>query len=412
MDNRRVAIVGAGQAAAQAAQSLRQLGHAGPVTIYGDETWLPYQRPPLSKGWLSGAMDLDRVTLRPAEAWTADDVAIHLSCQVVSIDPARKRLALANGETPEWDALILATGARARRLSVPGHDLAGIHVLRGVDDAEGLKAGLAAARRLVVIGGGYVGLEVAAVARKAGLEVTLVEAMDRILARVAPPELSEFYTRFHQDHGVDILTGSGVAALNGVDGRVASVTLANGRTIPCDLVLAGIGIVPDAALAEAAGLTLDNGIAVDEDARTSDPNIYAAGDCASRPLVHYGGRRGRLESVHNALEQAKLAAAAIMGAPRPAVDVPWFWSDQYDLKLQIAGLSSGACHTVLRGDMEQNRFALFHLDAEHRVLAVDAVNAAPEYLVGKQLIARQARLAPDILADMSVSMKDMAARAA
>jgi 3-phenylpropionate/trans-cinnamate dioxygenase ferredoxin reductase component len=261
-----------------------------------------------------------------------------------------------------------------------------------------------------VIGGGYIGLEVAAVARKAGLEVTILEAADRVLARVAPPAISSYFEQLHTDAGVTIITGAKVTTIAG-DTHVTGVSLDDGRTLEADAVLVGIGIIPNAELARAAGIIAPDGIVTDKDARTSDPNVYAIGDCASRPLVHYGDRIARLESVHNALEQGKLAAAAILGLQRPVEETPWFWSDQYDVKLQIAGISTGAAQTVLRGDPATKRFAAFHLDDANRLLAVDAINAPPEFIVAKQLIARHGVLAPETLADMSISMKEIGAKA-
>lgn len=404
----RIVIVGAGQAATQAATSLRAGGYDGHLVLLGNEGLLPYQRPPLSKAYLSGAMGLDRVVLKPMEAWIEDKVDVHLDAEVAALDRQAKSVTTRDGQTIGYDALILATGSRVRALACPGADLRGVHYLRSIADADGLGQDMQPGKRLVVIGGGYIGLEVAAVARKAGLEVVILEAAPRVLARVAPPVISDFFQTLHHDAGVTILTDVKVTAIEGAD-CVAGVALADGRTIPADLVLVGIGIIPNAELARAAGLKAEDGIETDVDARTSDPAIFAIGDCASRPLVHYGQRRGRLESVHNALEQAKLAAAAIMGLPRPVEETPWFWSDQYDIKLQIAGLSTGAAHSVVRGDPSQKRFAVFHLDADNRLLAVDAINAPPEFIVGKQVIARHGQLAPARLADMSVSMKEIGA---
>jgi 3-phenylpropionate/trans-cinnamate dioxygenase ferredoxin reductase component len=411
MSVEKIVIVGAGQAASQAITSLRQGGFAGHITMVGDEAVPPYQRPPLSKAYLSGAMSLERVILKPIDALAEESVDFFSGQSVASIQSNDQTATLDTGARLPWDWLILATGARVRRIPVPGADLSGIHYLRTVADADGLGAKLTAGKRLVVVGGGYIGLEVAAVARKAGLEVTLVEALDRVLARVTTPEISAFYTRLHTDAGVTILTSTGVAGFSGTAGQVNAVSLSNGNTIPADLVLVGIGILPETALGESAGVQVENGIVTDKDARTSHPRIFAIGDCANRPLVHYADRRGRLESVHNALEQAKLAAAAILGLPRPVEETPWFWSDQYDVKLQIAGLSYGSTQTVLRGDPSNRKFAAFHLGPDNRLLSVDAINAPPEFLVGKQLIARHAKLAPDKLADMSISMKEIGASA-
>jgi 3-phenylpropionate/trans-cinnamate dioxygenase ferredoxin reductase component len=405
-----ILIVGAGQAATQAATSLRAGGFDGPITMLGEESVLPYQRPPLSKAYLSGAMSMERVTLKPAEAWVDDKVDVRVSTRVTAINCATKTVTTQNGLAFGYNKLILATGSRVRKLPCEGANLAGVHYLRTVADVDGLREIMIAGNRLVVIGGGYIGLEVAAVARKAGLDVTILEAADRVLARVAPPIVSTFFQDLHTEAGVTIVTGAKVASIAGKT-RVSGVVLADGTTIPADAILVGIGIIPNAELAREAGIIASDGIETDKDARTSDPDVFAIGDCASRPLVHYDDRRARLESVHNALEQGKLAAAAILGLPRPTEETPWFWSDQYDIKLQIAGISTGCTQTVVRGDPVTKRFAAFHLDANNRLLGVDAINAPPEFIVAKQLIARHGVLAPETLADMSISMKEIGAKA-
>jgi 3-phenylpropionate/trans-cinnamate dioxygenase ferredoxin reductase component len=406
----KIVIVGAGQAATQAATSLRAGGYSGKITMIGEEAALPYQRPPLSKAYLSGAMSMERVTLKPAKAWEDDNIDVLTSERVDAIDPVAQFVTTETGGKYEYDALILATGSRVRKLLCPGADLDGVHYLRTVSDADGLRAHIVEGGRIVVIGGGYIGLEVAAVARKAGMDVTILEAAERVLARVAPPVISAFFEKLHRDAGVYIRTGVQVAVING-DASVTGVTLADGTIIPADVILIGIGIIPNSEMAREAGIIAADGIETDKDARTSNPRVFAIGDCASRPLVHYGDRRGRLESVHNALEQGKLAAAAILGLARPQEDVPWFWSDQYDVKLQIAGLSSGATQTIVRGDSASKRFAAFYLDGDNRLLGVDAINAPPEFIVAKQVIARHGRLAPETLADMSISMKEIGATA-
>jgi 3-phenylpropionate/trans-cinnamate dioxygenase ferredoxin reductase component len=410
MTLRDTVIVGAGQAATQAATSLRAGGYGGNITIIGDESALPYQRPPLSKAYLSGAMSLERVTLKPAEAWVEDKVDVIVSTTVTAIDRAAKTVATHDGRSFSYDTLILATGSRVRKIPCEGADLKGVHYLRTVADVDGLRDEIVDGKKLVVIGGGYIGLEVAAVARKAGLEVTILEAADRVLARVAPPAISTFFESLHRDAGVTVMTGVKVTHIVG-DTHVTGVALGDGTIIAADAVLVGIGIIPNAELARDAGIIAPDGIETDKDARTSDANVFAIGDCASRPLVHYGDRRARLESVHNALEQGKLAAAAILGLPRPAEETPWFWSDQYDIKLQIAGISTRATQTVMRGDPATKRFAAFHLDADNRLLGVDAINAPPEFIVAKQVIARHGKLAPETLADMSISMKQIGADA-
>jgi 3-phenylpropionate/trans-cinnamate dioxygenase ferredoxin reductase subunit len=309
-----------------------------------------------------------------------------------------------------YDALILCTGSRPRPLPVKGADLENVFDLRGLADVDRIQPNMVSGRRLVIIGAGYIGLEAAAVARQMGLEVTVLEMAERVLARVTSPTMSAFYEKEHRSQGATILTGARLDHLEGEDGKVSAAVLADGTKLPADIVLVGIGILPNTELAKDAGLTIDNGIATDRDARTSDPRIFAAGDCASRPLVHYG-HAGRLESVHNAIEQGKLAAAAILGKPRPPEDCPWFWSDQYDLKLQIAGLNQGHDEIVVRGNPDDRKFAVFYL-RNGTLIAVDAVNSPPEFLASKKLIMTGAKIAPDMFKDTSISMKDIAAAAA
>lgn len=409
-DVQRIVIAGAGQAAAQAAQSLRQGGFGGTLTIVGDEPVLPYQRPPLSKAYMKGEFEEERLYFKPA-AWYEDQkIEVLLGTRATQIDRGKKRLLLSHGAELPYDALILATGSRPRKLTCAGADLAGVHDLRTLADVERIRPTMVAGRSLVIIGAGYIGLEAAAVARQMGLSVTVLEMAPRVLARVTSPVISEFYTAEHRRQGVTILTSAQLSHLQGDGGKVTGAVLADGTVLAADMVLSGIGILPNDDLARDAGIACSNGILVDRDARTSDPDVFAAGDCASRPLVHYG-REGRLESVHNAIEQGKLAAAAILGQARPAEDCPWFWSDQYDLKLQIAGLSQGYDTHVVRGDPASRKFAVFYL-RNQTLIAVDAVNSPPEFLASKKLIMSGAKLASDILGDTSTPMKDIAAQAA
>ncbi|MCU0730156.1 MAG: FAD-dependent oxidoreductase [Hyphomonas sp.] len=405
-----IVIVGAGQAAAQAVQSLRQGGYAGRLTLVGDEPSLPYQRPPLSKAYMKGEFEEERLYFKPG-AWYEDQkVDVLLGTQVPRIDRAAKQVELAHGGHLNYDYLILATGSRPRALPVTGADLDGVHDLRTLTDVERIRPKMVAGRRIVIIGAGYIGLEAAAVARQMGLDVTVIEMAPRVLARVTSPVISEFYAGEHARQGVKIFTDVTLSRLEGEGGNVTAAILGDGTRLPADMVLSGIGILPNEELAKSAGIACSNGILVDRDARTSDPHVFAAGDCASRPLVHYG-RSGRLESVHNAIEQGKLAAAAILGQPRPAEDCPWFWSDQYDLKLQIAGLSQGYDAHVIRGDPASRKFAVFYLK-NGTLIAVDAVNSPPEFLASKKLIMSGAKLAPATLSDTSTPMKDIAAQAA
>lgn len=383
-----ILIVGAGHGGGAVAANLRQLGSDAPIIVIGDEPHLPYQRPPLSKAWLKGDVAFSAVGLRPQSYYDQRNISFRLGTRVTSINRSARSIGLANGECLSYDKLILAMGARARRLGLAGEDLPGVHVLRTIADADRLKAGLIAGQRLVVIGGGYIGLEAAASACLKGMDVVVVEREARLLARVASPPISAFMQSLHERQGVKFRLEMGVAGLAVRDGRVAGVELSNGETAPADMVIVGVGALPEVAIAEAAGITCVNGIRVDLEARSSDADIFAIGDCTERPLPHYGCR-ARLESVASALEQARQAAAAICGAKAPAPEVPWFWSDQYDVKLQIAGLPIGATRFEIRGDVSQGRFAVAHLDDSGRLCAVEAVNAPAEYMAGRATIGRE-----------------------
>jgi 3-phenylpropionate/trans-cinnamate dioxygenase ferredoxin reductase subunit len=405
----RIVIIGGGQAGAQALQSLRQGGYAGALTLVGDEAALPYQRPPLSKAYMKGEFTEERLYFRP-ESWYQDqNIDVILSTRATAIDRANCKVTLAHGGQLDYDALIIATGSRPRTLPAKGADLKGVHDLRDLSDVERIRPNMISGNRMVIVGAGYIGLEAAAVARQMGLDVTVLEMAPRVLARVTSPVMSEFFEHEHRAQGVHILTGARLDHLDGTDGQLAAAVLADGTRIEADIALVGIGILPNEELAKDAGIACNNGILVDRDARTSDPRIFAAGDCASRPLVHYG-RSGRLESVHNAIEQGKLAAAAILGKPRPTEDCPWFWSDQYDLKLQIAGLSQDYDELVVRGDPADRKFSVFYLRAG-TLIAVDAINSPAEFVASKKLIMSGAKLAPDALSDTSTPMKDIAAAA-
>ena len=398
-----IVIIGAGHGGGTVAALLRQNGYLGPITLIGEEPHPPYQRPPLSKGWLKGEVDQDGLLLRPLDWYDEADIRLRTSSRVVRLDRAAKRLTLSTDEVVAYDTLILATGARARRLALPGSDLKGFLELRTLEDAEAIKAWFRPGFRLAIIGGGYVGLEVAASARLLGADVDLLEREDRLLARVAGPVLSEFFQGVHEGHGVRFHFGAQVEGFDGLDGQVSGVRLAGAPTLSCDAVLVGIGAVPNDDLAREAGLACDNGVVVDGQARTSDPDIYAIGDMTRRPMPLYD-RSLRLESVPNALEQARQAAAAICGKPEPKPETPWFWSDQYDLKLQIAGLPFDVDQVVVRGEPASRSFAVFHL-SQGRVQAVEAVNAAPEFMVGRQLLGSRRVVDAARLADTSLSMK-------
>jgi 3-phenylpropionate/trans-cinnamate dioxygenase ferredoxin reductase subunit len=406
---KNVVVIGAGQAGAQTCFSLRQWGYEGAITLIGEEPVPPYQRPPLSKAFMKGEFAEERLYFKPS-AWYADNnVELILSTQVTAIDRAAQSVTMKHGGALPYDAAVIATGSRPRALPVKGADLSGVYELRSISDVERIRPGMISGQRLVIVGAGYIGLEAAAVARQMGLDVTVLEMEDRILARVTSPVMSEFFTKEHTAQGVTLMTSSRLDHLEGTDGMVTEAHLADGTVLPADFILVGIGILPNEGLAAEAGIACKNGILVDRDARTNDPRIFAVGDCASRPLVHYG-RTGRLESVHNAIEQGKLAAAAILGRKRPPEDCPWFWSDQYDLKLQIAGLSTGYDEIVPRGAPDSRKFAVFYLK-NGALIAVDAVNSPPEFLASKKLIMSGAKLAPSVLSDTSLSMKEISVAA-
>ncbi|MFG1343608.1 FAD-dependent oxidoreductase [Xanthobacter autotrophicus DSM 431] len=377
-------IIGAGQAAAQAVTSLKAEGYARPIVVIGDEPYLPYQRPPLSKAYLGGEMTEDRLELKAPTFYAEAGVDMRLSTRVARVFPADREVELADGARLSYGALLIATGTRARALPVPGADLAGVFSIRTIDDVKHFRAAAEPGARLVIIGGGYIGLEVAAKARKLGLDVTVVEGAPRLLARVACSTISDFARTLHEGHGIAILTGTGVTRLVGTE-RVTGVELQDGRVLPADLVLSAVGAVPNTELAAAAGLTIENGIRVDEATRTSMPDIHAVGDVASFPSRLYG-RRVRLESVQNAIDQAKAAAKTIAGGVIAYDPIPWFWSDQHDVKLQIAGLLDGFDRTEVEGDVAAGRFCVRYFKGE-RLLAVTSVNDPKSHMLARKSLA-------------------------
>lgn len=400
-------IVGAGQAGVQLAVSLREAGDTAPIALVGAEPHQPYQRPPLSKGYLTGAIDTDRIALRAPAFYADRDIEVVTGERVTELGTGHALTG--GGREFAFDRLALAVGARVRRLAVPGADLGGVHYLRDRSDADRLRAELDGADRVVVVGGGFVGLEAAASARAQGRSVVVVEAADRLVGRAVAPVVSEFYRRAHERRGTRVLLGAGVTALSGEHGRVRSVHLSDGTELPADLVLVGIGVVPRTELAERLGLACDGGIPVDRSARTALPDVVAVGDCTRQP--HPAGDEFgavRLESVQNAVHQAKIAAATLTGGARPAPEVPWFWSDQADLKLQIAGLSTGADEIVVRGDPETERFAAMHY-RNGQLQAIDAVNSPAEYLVVRRALATGAELPANAARRTDLPLKDLLA---
>ena len=400
----RVVIVGGGQGAGQAVASLRQEGYEGEIMILTEEPHLPYQRPPLSKQFLAGTQGAERIYLRPEKFYIDNQIEILTNQRVESLDLERRCVLAQGGQLFTFSQLILATGSRVRRLpDLPGASLEGVVYLRTLDEAERLKSTLTEANHLVVIGGGYIGLEVAAVAVEAGLSVTVLEMMPRILSRVATPGLSAFYQRAHQARGVTIKTESRAVKFIEASNRVNAVILDDGSHLPADVVVVGIGVEPNVELAETAGLTCANGIVVDTHCRTTHPEVYAIGDCTNHPNL-FAGKPIRLESVPNAMEQARVVAAMIGGKEKSYDAEPWFWSDQYDIKLQMAGFTEEATQSVVRGDIESGAAITFYLK-EERVIGVEAINSVRDFISCRKLVA--GRVKPDLtqLTDADIPLK-------
>lgn len=397
-----VVVIGAGQAGASLVARLRAEGHDGPITLLGSEAAIPYQRPPLSKAYLLGEMDEDRLSLRSA-AWYADNaITLRTGTTVTAIDPAGRTVALADGTTLAYDALALTTGSRARRLPAAiGGDLDGVLTMRDRADADRMAPRLVPGARVLIIGGGYIGLEAAAVCATRGLRVTLIEMAPRILQRVAAPQTSDWFRALHRSHGVDIRDSTGLDRLIG-DSRVTAARLADGTELAVDFALVGVGILPNAELAAAAGLATDNGIVTDSHCRTSDPHIWAAGDCAT---LDWHGTRIRLESVGNAIDQAECAALNILGRATPYVPQPWFWSDQYDCKLQIAGLNLGYDSVHVRLTDASSRSHWYYRG--DRLIAVDAINDSRAYMIGKRLIEMGKSPPPAVVTDPATDLKPL-----
>lgn len=404
--NAHVLILGAGHAGGTVAAQLRQYGFEGSITLLGQEPLAPYHRPPLSKAWLRDGPDTVSLSLKPAEFYVHQNISFRPDSRADKLARDAKVVTLSSGEVLTYDFLIIATGARPIRLPAENSGLTGLLELRTVADAERLRAAIGPGRRLAVIGGGYIGLEVAASARALGAEVMVIEREPRLLARVASPDLSAFFLDYHSKRGVRFALGATVTGFEGRDGRVSGIKLDDGRTMACDAALIGVGATPNDEIATDAGLNTDRGVIVDIEARTSDPAIFAIGDVARRPMPLYD-RMHRMESVPNALEQAKQAASAIVGRPPPPSEAPWQWSDQYDVKLQIAGYPFDVDRVVPRGDPATARFALFHLKGD-QVQSVEAVNSPQEFIVGRQLIANRAIVDVVQLGDLSLTIKEVA----
>lgn len=407
IDRADVLIVGAGHGGAQAACALRQSGFEGRVLMIGREPEIPYERPPLSKEYLAREKTFERICIRPAQFWQDKAIQMRLGAEVLSLDPAAHTVTLHDGSQVEYGKLIWATGGDPRRLSCIGADLRGVHAVRTKEDADRLKQELdAGAKRAVVVGGGYIGLEAAAVLTKFDVQVTLIEALPRVLARVAGEALSGFYQAEHRAHGVDLRTGAAMDCIEGDGTRVTGVKMQDGSILPADIVIVGIGIVPCIGPLLSAGAAGSNGVDVDEFCRTSLPDVYAIGDCAAYSNAFADGAVIRLESVQNANDMATTAAKDICEVPVPYNATPWFWSNQYDLRLQTVGLSTGHDQAVLRGDPATRSFSVVYLKGG-KVIALDCVNMVKDYVQGKKLVETRAQIAPELLADAGVPLKDM-----
>jgi len=399
-------IIGAGLAGLTVAETLRAEGYEGGITLIGDEPHPPYQRPPLSKGFLLGETREAQLMMRPAEIMAKKNIDLRVGAGATAIDRGAKRIALADGSTLAYDGLALCTGSRLRPLPLAGADWQGVCGLRSLDDAKAVAAALETAQNVVIVGGGFIGLEVAAVARKKGKKVTVLEAADRLMARVVAPLISQFYLDLHTRHGAEVVLNAMVSELAGHDGRIAGVRTRDGREFPADLVLVGIGVIPNAELAQAAGLEVNGGIVVDACGRTSDPAIVAAGDCAVRRQDD--GSLRRLESVQNALEQGKSAAAALLGRERPFNAAPWFWSDQYDVKLQMLGLTAGFDQVVTRGDATSQKFSAYYYRAG-RLIAIDSLNQPADHMNGRKLFDKGISPTPGQAADPAFDLASLLA---
>lgn len=400
----RVVIVGAGHAAGQVVATLKQKKYEGDICLIGEEAYLPYQRPPLSKKYLAGELPAERLHFKADSFYDEPNIEIHLNTRIDSLDRGNKTVRSSAGEEFLYDKLVMSLGAHARHIDLPGVELEGVHYLRTIRDVDSIRKKFAPGCRLVIVGAGYIGLEVAAVAAQKRLDVTVVEMLDRVMSRVVSQQVSEFYQKEHSDHGVNLLLSTGIKGFAG-NGHLQAVDLTDGTQLPAELVIIGIGVVPNTELAADAGLEVSNGIVVNDRCQTSDSDVYAVGDCTFHPNEVLGCRL-RLESVHNALEQAKTAAANICGEDERYAQVPWFWSDQYDLKLQIAGLSQDYDRTILRGNPQERAFSCLYL-RDGRLIAVDAVNSPKDFMQSKKLIADHAVIDPDLLSDSNIELKEM-----
>jgi 3-phenylpropionate/trans-cinnamate dioxygenase ferredoxin reductase subunit len=411
MQSDGVVIVGAGQAGFQVAASLRTEGYDGPIAVIGDEPNLPYQRPPLSKGFMTGKQEIEATVLRPPAFYESHRINL-VGAKVTAIDTAGRSVGLTSGRRIRYDALVLAVGARNRTLPLKSAGLDGVCYLRTDAEAVEIRQRLEQARDIVVIGGGFIGLELASAVRSLGKSVRILEVQSRLMSRAVSPLLSDFYRDLHSGQGVRVSLDATLSGIAGHRGKVTEVVLGDSSRCPADLVLIGVGVVPNVELAQSAGLSVSNGIVVNEYLRTEDPNIYAIGDCADYPNPFADpstGGRARLESVQNAVDQAKCIAAGIVGRPGKYRSVPWFWTDQFDIKLQMVGLSSGFGQIATRGELESRKFSVFYF-RDGRLAAIDSVNRPADHLAGRKLIGAGAAITPEQAGDLSVDLKALALR--
>ena len=397
-----ILVIGGGHAAAHLIAQLCKDGCQTPIRLITEEAHLPYQRPPLSKGFLAGDVSIERLQIKQADFFATQQVRVSLNTRVIQIDRHNKQVQTSDGNWLPYSKLALVTGSRVRKLAVPGSDLEGIHYLRNIADVQNIQRHWQAGKKLLIVGAGYIGLEVAAVAARQGLKVTVLEVANRVMNRTVAPEVSTFYQQVHQEEGVTIRTGTGLSHFEGKQ-QVQSVVATNGEQLDCDLVVVGVGILPNQELAQQADLVCDDGILVDEFAVTSDKNIVAAGDCTNHPNSIYN-KRIRLESVHNAMEQGKTAAASLLGKPLAYQQVPWFWSDQYDLKLQMVGLIEGYDELVCRGDTSTRKFSLFYLK-QGKLIAANCVSQPKEFMQVKKMIGTLPNIDSSILADSNRALE-------
>jgi 3-phenylpropionate/trans-cinnamate dioxygenase ferredoxin reductase subunit len=397
-------VIGGGQAAIQCVASLRKEGYSGSITLVGEENHLPYQRPPLSKGFLSGATESDRLYLKKIEFFQENSIQLNLGVTADRIDRDNCIVHLSDDKSIGYDKLVLATGSRVRKLKFPGSDLEGINYLRGIDDAESLKEGLLKSKTLVIVGAGYIGLEVAAVATEFDTKITVIEMADRVMNRTVDPIISDYYQELHSKNGVDFILNESLEKVDG-DKAVEQVICSGGSSIQADILVIGAGVIPNIELAEESGLNCDNGISVNEYGQTEDSKIFACGDCTNHPNEKLN-RRLRLESVHNAMEQSKTVATSVMGNRTAYNQIPWFWSDQYDHKLQIVGLSGDHDEVLIRGNQEESKFMLFYLKGEE-LIAVDAVNNPKEFLICRKLVENKVKISSDDILNQSKNLNDL-----